>query len=484
MYNEKLVSLAHSTKNFINALAKVNKNIQELNTQETISTVNSYKNEEGQNSFIKRCIRKAFEPITCFNDKNLPHMDMVFSLLCFSQDWDTLLSSIKEIPDTLNITDVNVSSWGHIYQNYDINFLKQIRNGIAHSKFTYDFDNQHIFVNMYNNTFQADFPLNFLLSLPWSLWNLSESYTSKESIINCNILNLSFNPTFYNINVKNDSFDLSLLNKYPIFAPIDYLLYDLKDEEDTNGLAIIYKSNLFKIMLDSKLKNTYSLQLDEIHEIAKLCGLSVCDVKKVDAEKHLFNNNKFLKAFFNSQYVLLDEEKQNRLSFILSSIIDERNINFFPSVEIGELLTTIPEPSEAKKINTISNNLTPFTIDILQTYAERSYFNFVFNYIYENASLNQTKLNATLNETFNSIATNITGATTPTELIEHLRNCIVHPKRFSKINGKYELLDFDRRNNQTFSATLKVKDLMKIADKILNNTEPETKPEETIEIEK
>ncbi|MBR2909442.1 MAG: hypothetical protein IKC11_03745 [Clostridia bacterium] len=468
---EQLISLAESTKKLAKILERTNANIRNLSSEQTKKEYSSYTNQDGRNFFIKRALRHATEELISFDDKNIEHLHLVLSLLCFSQDWDTVLSSIQEIPDTFNMTDVNVESWGHIYQNFDVNFLKQLRNAIAHSKFSYDFENKQLSINSYNGTFKVSFPLNFLCSIPWSLWNLSESYTSPEAMVNCNILNLETrNPKFYNINVRNDVFDLSSLSKYPTIQPIEHLLQDLKDEESINGVPLINKSNLFKIVINSKLNTTGVLELEDIQDIARLCGLVAQDVNKLEANDVLFKGNFFLKEFFNAQNILFDENKQHRLSYIISSIIDQRNENFFPSVQIGELLFTInSNDTKAQKFNYFNDSLLPLSIDSLQNYTERAYFNFVFNYIYERTTPNATTLDTELQSTFNKVAPNINGASSMSELIVHLRNCIVHPNRFTKNNNQYNLCDFDRRHNQTFSATLSSAELMEIADSFLES---------------
>ena len=75
----------------------------------------------------------------------------------------------------------DVESWGDVRQKFDGNFLRFIRNGLAHGKFVVDFDKNIVTIKMRNDTFVVNMPIETIWNQSYNLHKLSGEAVNGDS---------------------------------------------------------------------------------------------------------------------------------------------------------------------------------------------------------------------------------------------------------------------------------------------------------------
>ena len=167
MSKDKVLKLGEHFQNLIKALESASRNINDIDNEKFLEEYDGCDNGDSRAFFLRRKFRQSISELYNFGESITKQdiTDMLFpmSVCCFSQDWDKVFESISHgtddrdfefVNDTKEFDDVvKVRSWGGVDPRFDVKFLKHMRNGIAHSKFEYDFENQQIKLNHYRFSF-------------------------------------------------------------------------------------------------------------------------------------------------------------------------------------------------------------------------------------------------------------------------------------------------------------------------------------------
>ena len=223
MNTAKLLEIADKTSSFVKELNRANKKIELFNTHEYVNQIMQYRTYEARGSFLKRSLRSVYKDlysvINSFTKQDSIEVLLPLSLSCYNQDWDYVTKAIQERYNdqnefVRNITNssgeiksvediIRVKSWGHINPRFDVNFFVKIRNGLSHSKFDYDDENNKLIISMYNDTFVVEFDTYFMHWFPMNIWRMSEHSTSPYSEQRLLLINNLQGKTAYSALVKN-----------------------------------------------------------------------------------------------------------------------------------------------------------------------------------------------------------------------------------------------------------------------------------------
>lgn len=444
----RLLNLGSTMRKYLDTISITEQNVINLGSPENMQKYQPNNSPELNNRYIKQDIRRAFKDFLEFSEPDAKALPIFFASTCFTLDWDSLLDSIKDIDVSPVTNEINVCSWGHIYPNIDINFVKQLRNAFAHSKFDYDFDNDKIHINAYKNTFQVDFPSSILLSTPKTLWGLNQSSTSKSAWIDC---------AFTTGNPNDDNL---------------YIFFLRNGNVAHQAILNQFSSNdLSKVPLDERVRvlNEYALKLmdkkfksgdelaKQLKRMASQCGLELEYKGKFDKKCATFKGNKFLEKM--AEIIYIDDEKGLSELYLRGAIM--RPEKSFMSNPFYHTIVTCAfqdlDNSVAKNVSILTRNHAPYFLKDIRDYAERSYLNYVFNYLWVKIGLDGNF----------SDAPSMCNGLTNKELIDHLRNSIVHPNRLIKDGENYNITDYNRKNELTFSSSISRKTLVEFADTVL-----------------
>ena len=290
----RLLTLGCTMRRYLDALDKTEKNIKTLGTPEHMSEYIEDNSHDYNKRLIKRDIRHAFEPLITFDEPEAKAMPVFFAASCFTQDWDSLLESISAVTLPDFSENFNVSSWGHIYPIFDINFIKQLRNAIAHSKFDYDFNEDKIYVSTYKDTFKVDFPSSILLGTPKTLWSINRNSTSKEAWVDCSfVMGDNTDKNLYTFFLKNG--DTAHPTTLKALGVSDIKTVPLQDR------IKIFEKFAIPIMQNEHQKSGES-GLRRLKSIATQCGLILEYKSKFNVHDQTFKKNPFLEKLAKVVY--------------------------------------------------------------------------------------------------------------------------------------------------------------------------------------
>ena len=495
--------IADYIKEFAIQVGNVKNKINNINQNKFLKNSLEY-TEESFDYFVNKNLREVFEDFYKYLKKLGPAKtkETVFPLsLCFyNQDWDYIFEVLKDsIGDMLfefrklnsdkKTEDiVNVKSWGHIYQNYDANLLKHIRNGLAHSKFDYDAKTQKIVINMYKETFVVEIDLDFLTQLTMELWQIIEDINFKES---------KQPVVMYKDYEFKKAVLLSIKDGKMIesktFENLEKLGLSKADVDRVMAVVAICCANENFTLVD-KLKTsgnfinkyTESAGLSEnTTEITKLIfeafGLEVEELKEIDIENDLYKNNLFLKAYafnmLNSNQLTMDE-KQKNLTRAINMKYYDLNRNFTAYVNLLTMISDAGDYGWGKFRNELKSTNIPFSMDEISLLVDKSYFNYIYNYLSEKCGKPQglEKVLATKYFAENDFTKDISLA----DVFTSIRNCVVHPNRLILNNGVYKMTDYDNRGDLAFEAEISREEfieLTNLVNKLLQKENDKTKKE-------
>ncbi len=434
--------------------------------------------EESFDYFVNKKLREVFEEFYNYA-KNLDKTktkETVFPIsLCFyNQDWDYIFEVLKDsIGDLLfeftkdsagkKTEDIiSVKSWGHIYQNYDANLLKHIRNGLAHSKFDYDADTQKIVINMYKGTFVVEIDLDFITQLTMELWQITESLNfenSRQPVV------------IYKDNGFKDAVLLSIKNGGIVTDEIFNKLKNLgfSDIEITGiiSMSSIYRADekftlVDKLKAASSVVDSYTNRERKDKKLVEKCklilecfGLTVEDEKEISLENDLYKHNFFLKAYsfnmLNSKGLTADE-KQVNLTRAINMKYYDLNKNFTAYINLLSMIHNSSDCTWGKFRNELKTTNIPFSMDEISLLVDKSYFNYIYNYLNEKCGAPQGLASVSAINYFaeNDFTKNLSIA----DVFYYIRNCVVHPNRLVINNDVYKLTDYDRRGDLAFDAEI------------------------------
>ena len=444
----RLLSLGTTMRKYIDVIAHTEQNVINLGKPENMQKYQPSNTTELNNRYIKQDIRQAFKEFLEFNEPEYKALPVFFASACFTLDWDNLLESIKDLSVDSVTNEIQVASWGHIYPNIDVNFVKQLRNAFAHSKFDYDFDNDRIYINAYKNTFQVQFPSHILLSTPKTLWALNKSSTSKSAWIDCAFT--TGNPGDNNLYLfflhNGDTAHESVLRRFSS--------YDISKVPLVERVSILneYATKL----MDQHFKSGEELAKN-LKRMASQCGLELEYKGKFDKKKETFKGNKFLEKMADIVY---HEDDKGLSELFLRGAIMRPEKSFMSNPFYHTIVTCAFQDldnSIAKNVSTLTKNHAPYFLNNIREYAERAYLNYVFNYLWVKVGLDKDFCES------QSMCENLTNK----ELIEHLRNSIVHPNRLVKEGDNYNITDYNRKHELTFSSTIPCTKLVDFADIVI-----------------
>ena len=449
--SEKLLDLGLTMRKYLDALNQTRKNIETLGSEENLAKYDpiSSTSTNYNTRLIKRDLRWAFNDLLTFNEPHAKAMPVFFATSCFTQDWDTLLTSLEDVPMKCLTDELNVTSWGHVYQNIDLNFIKQLRNAIAHSKFDYNFEEDKIYISAYKDTFKVDFPSKIILSTPKTILELKKYSTSKHAWVDCFFIldekNIKYLHTFF---LRNGD------HAHPVFMerfPTSNL-----SEIPLTHRAQVYNQFVQKVITEKSKSANQTLR--RLKNIAEQCGLELESKGKVSVAQQTFKGNKFLELMAKVIYQN-DEEGFKNLCLRGASMRPEKEFisnPFFHTLVVCS--PNDPNSSMAKNVANLTQNHAPYYLQEMHDYAERAYLNYVFNYL-------TTKVETSEGfKTGQSIIPNLTNQ----ELTSHLRNSIVHPNRLQKKDNYYIITDYNRKNELTFNEIIPVEALINYADNIVS----------------
>ena len=398
---------------------------------------------------------EAVMPLLSFDEPEAKSMPVFFASSCFTQDWDALLESINAVPLPDFSERFNVESWGHIYPKFDINFIKQLRNAIAHSKFDYDFDNDRIYISTYKDTFKVNFTSDILLGTPKTLWNINKNSTSPSAWVDCSfILDGVTDPNLYTFFMRNGQTAHSTVLEE--LGTTDITQIPLQERLQ------IFEKYAVKLMKNERTKSGESA-VKSLSKLATQCGLSLEYKGKHNIFKQTFKNNAFLEKM---AYIVYHNNEKGLDELFLRGAVMRPEKKFMGNPFFHTLVTCAfnnANNSTAKNVSIITENHAPFYLREMRDYAEESYLNYVFNYLLTKIELD--------NETKNSHS--IVDGKTKSELASHIRNAIVHPGRIKKQDNYYLVRDYNRKGECTLNETISVNKLLDFADSIVTQMKAE-----------
>lgn len=461
---QRLLTLGKTMRKYLDALRETERNINALGTPEHMKEYDEDNSKEYNKRLLKKDLRQAFAPLLSFNEPEAKSMPVFFASSCFTQDWDALLNSISSVslPDFSDV--FNVESWGHIYPNFDINFIKQLRNAIAHSKFDYNFDEDKIYITAYNGTFKLNFPSEILLGTPKTLWNINKNSTSPSAWVDCSfLLDWNKDKNLYTFFIRNG-------NTAHATTLAELGVKDITTVPLQERLKVFEKYAV-KLMKTERTKSGEA-GVRSLSRLATQCGLTLEYKGKLDIFKQTFKGNPFLEKMANIVYYN-NEEGLDEL-FLRGAVLRPEK-KFMGNPFFHTLVScsfNSADNSTAKNVSIITENHAPFYLKDMRDYAEEAYLNYVFNYLVCKIPLDKSFADSP----------SIVKGKTKFELASHIRNAIVHPGRIKKVDDNYIITDYNRKNECTLHETIPVKALLRFADDIVNKMqEKENKTEEIAE---
>ncbi len=492
----KLLEIADKTKMFVKELNNANKKIELFNTQEYMNEIMQYKTYEARSSFLKRALRKVYKEVYNvvhnFTKQDSIEVLLPLSLNCYNQDWDYVTKAIQDRYNDPNdfihsITNgdgenrsiediIQVKSWGHIRPKYDVNFFIKVRNGLSHSKFDYDEENNKLIINMYQGTFVVEFDMYFMHWFPINIWRMSEQSSSINSEQRLLLINNLPCKTAYSVLVKNTNRELTnaIKRKFRnagVNASLKQYIENIKTTLDADpNITLVDKIEILTPLLsvDDMSKELTESQADAIVTIFEYLGLTVEENQKVELYQLLGKDNVLLTFLLNDMMVskeIAEDDKRIMLSRGVATKIDKQSKNIRPYQYLFGLMTLCEDVSESKFNSNIKQSPIPYIMDELCTFADIAYFNYVFNYLAQ--KLEQPQELASLPATDYFKENSYTSGKSISDTFYYIRNCVVHPNRVIKVKDVYILTDYERDGSLVFSAEIECDKFFELANLVV-----------------
>ena len=500
---KKLFDIAKNIEDFALKFGNINMKSKQIDVKDFLNTEVSDKYRISYlERFVNSNLKLLFEDL--FKDiKNMPKEErdeilLFMSLSAYNQDWDYVFNTVKDYRGQKYLTwhnDKNeeiypfqVKSWGNVQQNYDINFLNQIRNGIAHSKFNYNPETKTVTIIRNNGEFVVDVLTDYLLYLPYHIWDINEQSPSKENqqsvvvlrngtLKECLMLELiNQEPNTKNINEKLKKLGLTDDQTSLICSIADICL-------NSNNYPLVNKINTVHKVLEEINKNNRlgKNYIEAMKLVYERFGITIEKEQTFDLEK-IYEDNELILLFISNMLLsknISKEEKNLIILRILNSKFSEQSKNFFANNAISRFLLNIePDVSWKEFRKKLKEGYLPYTIEDVSFFIDKAYFNYVFNYLVEKGKdlneyikVDEVLKNISATDYFET--NEFTQDLSLNRTMGYIRNCIVHP-RFLKREGKdFILSDYNKKGELVFSAKIDRTKFFNLANLVVENLKNE-----------
>jgi len=331
---------------------------------------------------------------------------------------------------------INIKNLPPSFQRDDYTrILRMIRNGIAHSKYTYE--NGVVNISAFNGQFEVYCDVDWLEMMVLCLFANRQS-TTKEGARD----------------IQLDLFDLGKGSWYDFSTVIGYITTIENGSDDSTLLyhKIAAKNYRTMQLIEDGIGAFNADYENFIKNLYKEFDINVIKIEKIDDIKRkvlgIQNEERYNEmtiekkhAFFGSRiYAHYDEERKNTLAY-------KHIINL-----LGILKGSIDK--QYKKICKVG---TDFVIDFAGEYCFKCYVNLVYNYInekidFEIGNIDETKFNIVIRD--------------DRTLEAHIRNACCHNR--IKINGE-EVYLFDEKNGViNFELKCKMNDFIELTNDLID----------------
>lgn len=507
--DKKLFDIASNIRKFANEIEKANQKAKNVNISLLIDSNVSQSDENGYLDFftnknLRLVFGELYNKIKSMNQSEINEILLFISLCAYNQDWDYVFDTIKDYRGKTfyewhnekqeKINPFNVKSWGRVYQNYDTNFLNQIRNGLAHSKFQYNPNTKNITISMNNGEFVVDVNLEFLIYLPNMAWEISEKSTSNEARQSTIFLENGAYNNIVMFVIKNEKPEEKNWNKRlkslglnsDEIKAIDRVSSIVK--ENGNGLTLVDKMNWCQKSIDLILEKINSNQkaLDIIKIIYEKFGLTIESDVKFNfydvCEKDSFEETFFANMFFDKNI----SESDRNLNFTRALKIkkDEQSQNFLANNAVISLFMNAKSSDSFGKFRTmLKNSYIPLSLNEFSFFLDKAYLNMVFNYFAEK-SKESGEIENFIKPFKETSATEYFDSNEYTENLSldqtfyYIRNCVVHPRFMKRDGDNYILSDYNKKGELVFNAIIARDKFIELANNVATLLQEEKNKEE------
>lgn len=511
--DKNLLKIAKNIKEFANIVEKANQKTKNIDVAEFInSNISTNQDNTYFDFFINKNFRMVFEGLynqikeTSVNE--IEEMLLFISLCAYNQDWDYVFETVKDYRGQTyyawrnekneEILPFDVKNWGRFQPNYDTYFLNQIRNCLAHARFSYDENTKKVTLTKNNGEFVVEMPIDTLFMFPNQIWSISEKSTSKETrqstillkegnynngvrlvIKNEKPQEKAWNNLFNNLGLNKDEINfinnvsneclkgenvLTLVDKMQYVQKIFQTLSDKIETNKLDGLSII-KLIYEKFGLTIEKEEPFNLQ-------------SICD------------KDSYLELYFTNMLLRKDlsESDKNLITLrVLNIKKDELSKNFLSNNAVSVLLLNALGDSTFGKFRTnIKNTYIPLVLEDIGFFVDKAYFNYVFNYLVEKTRESGEDIKLT-RELENISATDYfedndyTQDLSLDKTLYYIRNCVVHPRFLDRDGNNYILSDFNKKGELVFSAKVDRVKLFNLANLVIQSLNTDKSMEESLE---
>lgn len=332
---------------------------------------------------------------------------------------------------------INIKSLPATFQTNDYSaILKMIRNGIAHSKYTYN--NGIVRISTYQGQFEVDCDVDWLEMMVMCLFSNRQSTTQNGAR-----------------DIQLDAFNSTEVNHYDLDDSQTYVSIISNGNDDSMLLydKIASKSHYMKKLMENGVWIFRENSIRCIEEIYNKFNINVIKTERVNNVKNIvlgiqdeyrYNELSLEKKYFlfgSRIYAHYDEERKNTMAY-------KHMLNLL-NVLKGSM------DKQYKKINKVG---TDFFVDYMCEYCFKCYINLVYNHINEKIGVNVGNIDA--NKFYIDIKDNRT-------FEDHIRNSCCHNR--VKINGEYVCLWDEKNGILNFELKCKINDFIELTDDAIKN---------------
>lgn len=392
-----------------------------------------------------------------FHSKDFKNFKLLLLAVLFTENYDDIIDNLDEALKEKIITNQKISrtnsdfsfengGYFKIGSGIKINkipdgidsdnyymILRMIRNGIAHSHFTYE--NGIVKIQAYRGTFEAECDVDWLEMMVLCLFANTHS-TTKKGVKDIQI------ELFADSSLDLDYSDIFVVK-----------LENGNDSDKRMDEKLTVKKLVFKEMAKEELVKRDN-EIELIKKIYNLCNLKVTDIKRISSvrEKLLA----YSKINYNS---LPFERKSNLLKSKFLYLYDEEKRNTIAYKHVLDLLN-IANGSQSKQTSRLRKSGTEFMVDCMGEFAFKTYINFVYNYMLEKIDFDMSDLELEGINVKTKIGTK--------SLERHIRNACCHNR--IKINeDNVYMYDMDKNGVVNFEVEVKMDDFIQLTDKLIKN---------------
>lgn len=510
MNKENLIDIASNLRELSENIESANDKLRHQNVKELQTEINSYNDVLlALNHVIKKRLINIYGDLHEFINKlkltQLVDTLVASSLRVYTNEWDSLYDCIKNLnKDCLEIENfdgsketmdkvVDVKKWGYVVPKYDVNFLKQLRSGIAHSRF--EFDDGNIVISMRasdpNQHFLVELPTMFATRLPKHIWDLAKNeplpHATEPRAFTLNGKVCRFMAEADGSQKKAEKALEGLKNLGLPQECLDKLSQFTKDES-TNKLGIKAKVDYlcsFTQHIKSQNDSINNVK-NKVKLIFEAGGLNVKECEIHDINKEVYKQNAFLQLFeFPDKSNM---RTKNNVEDLTSRVIMAKNDLYSENYIPYQMLTNLMLFSYGVPVERLADDMfkenimmgdlieVPFLMDEISTFTDKAYYYFAFNYMIEN--LGKPKFSKNVNATEYFKENEYTKNLKLSDAITTVRHCLVHSDRMVNNidkNGQacYTLTDYDNNGKLVFKAQITKGKLKQLTEKIIDEMKRE-----------